>query len=135
MGVRGPRVRTPLALIWHGPSGPFANLAKARCIGDHRRKRWKKGIVDRAMDAEKIAAAVKVEIERQQANVDYNALATEDLERVIASLNSRLALCNGALEARGAAPVSVGAGATEGAAADAGTAPYVPATKMMATSA
>ena len=46
-----------------------------------------------AMDADAIATAVKREIERQQANVDYDAMATDELERTVKMLQERLAMC------------------------------------------
>ena len=54
------------------------------------------------MDANAIAEAIKVEVERQQANVDYDAMSVADLEAVIASLEGRLTLCKAAASKRGA---------------------------------
>ena len=59
------------------------------------------------MDASKIADAVKAEIERQQANVDYDAMGADELEKVMAALQSRLALCKAAVEKRGLAAPDV----------------------------
>ena len=60
------------------------------------------------MDALSIAAVVRKEIERQQANVDYDAMSEEELAQVIESLKSRLDLCNAVIESRtsGAAPAA-----------------------------
>ena len=52
------------------------------------------------MDSAAIAAAVQKEIERQQANVCYDDLPKEDLERAIENLQARLAMCQAAVEAR-----------------------------------
>ena len=52
------------------------------------------------MDVAAITEAVKTEIERQQAAVDYDALSAEELEKVIANLHGRLTLCQNAAAAR-----------------------------------
>ena len=62
-----------------------------------------KELVDALPDGGAEVAAVKAEIERQQAAVNYDEMSKEELERAVASLQERLALCQSTLAARGAA--------------------------------
>ena len=81
------------------------------------------------LDPTGIANVVKAEIERQQAILDYDSLGTEELERVVEALQSRLALCKATVAARaeaGAAPADV---------TDAEAPPKKEAPKMVATKA
>jgi len=54
------------------------------------------------VDSAAIAAAVKAEIDRQQAAVEYDSLSTEALTEVVTSLESKLELLKAAVAARGA---------------------------------
>lgn len=54
-----------------------------------------------SLDGAAIAAAVKAEIERQQAAVVYDDLSVDELQKVVAQLTSKLDLCKTALTKRG----------------------------------
>ena len=55
-----------------------------------------------AIDQAAIAAAIQKEIERQQEAVVYDDLSVDELEKVVQQLSTKLDLCKGALEKRGA---------------------------------
>jgi hypothetical protein len=53
-----------------------------------------------ALDPNAIAAAVKAEIEKQQAAVNYDDLSEADLQAIVGQLTSKLELCKSALAAK-----------------------------------
>ena len=57
-------------------------------------------------DLNAIAEAVKNEIARQQASVNYEDLSQDELERVVKQLQDRLACVQGLLSKRGGEPKS-----------------------------
>lgn len=57
-----------------------------------------------ALSAAALAEIVQKEIEKQQAAVCYDDLSEEELNKVIAQLNSKLELCQAALSARSGKP-------------------------------
>jgi len=61
------------------------------------------------MSAAAIAQAVQAEIERQQANVNYDGMSEEELQTVISQLTEKLSLCQTAMSARSGKPKEVAA--------------------------